>query len=94
MPARGATIQNNGNWSTSAPKLLRILLVFPFCNAKPNWIPINPMLIVNICPIESRAFRNNPVEAVGILEAVAIVAVSLVRSGKISDTVRQGTAYN
>jgi hypothetical protein len=52
------------------------------------------MLIVNICPIESRGFGNNPVEAVGIPEAVAIVAVSLVTSGKISDNVRQGTAKN
>ena len=58
MPTNGATIQNMGSCSTSAPKDLKILEVFPFCNANPNWIPKNPKLIKMICKTDILGFGN------------------------------------
>lgn len=73
MPTRGATIQNIGSCSTSAPKERRILLVLPFCKANPNCIPRKPKLMVTICAMESNGFGDIPL--FGGAEIVALVDI-------------------
>src|ERR1700754_4929395 len=75
MPTSGATIQNKGSCSTSAPNERRMRLVFAFCSAKPNCIPMKPKLMVMICPSVSGGLGSSPRRDVPGDSAVAIAIV-------------------
>lgn len=55
-PVTGAATHSIGISSTLAPSVSKIRLTLAFCNAKPNWIPIKPTLILSISEIDSLGF--------------------------------------
>ena len=55
-PVSGAATHRMGMSSALAPRLEKMRLVLAFCSAKPNWMPINPKLMFQICQKLRRGF--------------------------------------
>jgi hypothetical protein len=66
MPVNGAASQNHDRCSTSAPKIPRMREAFPFCKAKPNWIPKKPKLMFQICQNDKRGLERTAVGCITV----------------------------